>query len=128
MKLNIYECDHFLLFCLYSTLLIYHFHYYSMLFLLLYLCFPLASLHRHTKSGYFPHFHPDFPHSHTGTALKVSKYGVFSGPYFLVFGMNADQKNLRIWTLFTQYGSPHSYSVYCISSFRSPIPHFNFYR
>ena len=47
---------------------------------------------------------------------KVSKYGVFSGPYFPVFGLNAerkspysgrilentDQKKLRIWTFFTQ--------------------------
>ena len=50
------------------------------------------------------------------TAWKVSKYGVFSGPYFPVFGLNteifslcsvriqanANQKKLRIWTLFTQ--------------------------
>ena len=49
------------------------------------------------------------------TAWKVSKYGVFSGPYFPVFGLesvflysfrtqeNTDQKKLRIWTLFTQW-------------------------
>ena len=40
------------------------------------------------------------------TAWKVSKYGVFSGPYFSAFGLNTenmDQKNLRIWTLFTQW-------------------------
>ena len=36
------------------------------------------------------------------TAWKVSKYGVFSGPYFPAFGLNTDQKKLRIWTLFTQ--------------------------
>ena len=49
------------------------------------------------------------------TALKVSKYGAFSGPYFPVFGLNTeiysvnvrirkntDQKKLRIWTLSTQ--------------------------
>ena len=51
-------------------------------------------------------------------ARKMSKYGVFSGPYFAVFGLNikiyskspysvqkrgnTDQKKLRIWTLFTQ--------------------------
>ena len=33
---------------------------------------------------------------------KVFKYRVFSGSYFPVFGMNTDQKKLRIWTLFTQ--------------------------
>ena len=41
---------------------------------------------------------------------EVSKYGVFPGPYFPVFGTNSvhilentDQKKLRIWTLFTQW-------------------------
>ena len=41
----------------------------------------------------------------THTAWKVSKYGVFYGPYFLVFRLNTgntDQKKFRIWTLFTQ--------------------------
>ena len=49
-----------------------------------------------------------------GTAWKVSKYGVFSGRYVPVFGLNTEmygvnriqentnQKKLRIWTLFTQ--------------------------
>ena len=58
------------------------------------------------------------------TAWKVSRCGVFSGPYFPVFGLNteryrveiqsispysvrirenADQNKLRIWTLFTQF-------------------------
>ena len=37
------------------------------------------------------------------TVWKVCKYGVFSGPYFPVFGLKKkDQKKLRIWTLFTQ--------------------------
>ena len=46
------------------------------------------------------------------TVWKVSKYGVFSGPYFPLFWSkspnsiriqeNMDQKKLRIWTLFTQ--------------------------
>ena len=50
------------------------------------------------------------------TAWKVSKYGVISGPYFLVFGLNTEtfgvnlciQSKYRgkygpeIWTLFTQ--------------------------
>ena len=45
------------------------------------------------------------------TAWKVSKYVVFPGPYFAVFGLNTvsvqiqentDQKKLRVWTLFTQ--------------------------
>ena len=46
------------------------------------------------------------------TVQKVSKYGVFSGPSFPVFGLNTEiqskyrklrtRKKLRIWTLFTQ--------------------------
>ena len=47
----------------------------------------------------------------SNTAWKVSKDGVFSGPYFPAFGLNTeiygvntDQKKLRIWTLFTQCG------------------------
>ena len=43
------------------------------------------------------------------TAWKVSRYGVFSGPYFPAFELNTerlrentDQKKLRISTLFTQ--------------------------
>ena len=47
------------------------------------------------------------------TAWKVSKYGFFSGPHFLVFGLNTaicrvnlrTEKRLRIWTLFTYCGS-----------------------
>ena len=38
--------------------------------------------------------------------VKVSKYRVYSGPYFSVFSQiqeNTDQKKLRIWTLFTQW-------------------------
>ena len=35
----------------------------------------------------------------------MSKYGVFSGPYFPVSRLNTEiyQKKLRIWTLFIQY-------------------------
>ena len=33
---------------------------------------------------------------------KVSKHRVISGPYFSAFGLNTDQKQLRIWTLMTQ--------------------------
>ena len=38
------------------------------------------------------------PFSRTSTAWKVSKYGVFSGPYFPVFGLNTEiySVNLRI--------------------------------
>ena len=28
----------------------------------------------------------------------MSKYGVFSGPYFPAFGLNIQSKNRRIWT------------------------------
>ena len=54
-------------------------------------------------------------YSKTVTAHKVSKYGVFTGPYFPVFGLNIEiysvnlriQENrnhikLLIWTLFLQ--------------------------
>ena len=34
------------------------------------------------------------------TALKVSKYGVFSGPYSVRIRKNTDQKKPRIWTHF----------------------------
>ena len=33
----------------------------------------------------------------------MSQYGVFSDPYFPAFGLNTDQKQLCIWTLFTQW-------------------------
>ena len=36
------------------------------------------------------------------TVGKVSKYGVFSGPYFPSFGQNTDQRKRRIWTLLSQ--------------------------
>ena len=39
----------------------------------------------------------------TDTAWKVSKYGVSSGLYCPVLGLNTDQRKLRIWTLFTQW-------------------------
>ena len=42
----------------------YHFHYYSMSFLLLYLSFHLDSLHCLADSPHFPDFHPDFLHTH----------------------------------------------------------------
>ena len=40
----------------------------------------------------------------TNTVWKVSKYGVFSGPFFPVFSTNKGKygpEKLRIWTLFT---------------------------
>ena len=55
------------------------------------------------------------------TARKVSKYGVFNGPYFSVFSPrieeNTDQKKLRIWTLFTQcriFDILHFAFMFCI--------------
>ena len=42
------------------------------------------------------------------TAWKVSKYRVFSGPYFPVFSPTTGkygQKKLRIWKLLTQWQS-----------------------
>ena len=51
-------------------------------------------------------------YSESSPLREVSKYGVSSGPYFLVFRMNmelysvfspnTDQKKLRNWTLFMQ--------------------------
>ena len=40
----------------------------------------------------------------TTTAWKMSKYEVFSGPYFPVFGLNTEiyGVNLHFWALFTQ--------------------------
>ena len=35
-------------------------------------------------------------------AWKVPKYGVIFGPCFPVFGLNTDQKWLRVWTLLTE--------------------------
>ena len=46
------------------------------------------------------------------TVWKVSKYGVFSGPYFPPYSVqmqeNTDQKKLRIWALFTQCQIHHA--------------------
>ena len=53
-----------LLFWLLCDLSIYHFRWYSMLFLPLYLSFYLDSLHRYPDSPHFSYFHPDSPHSH----------------------------------------------------------------
>ena len=43
------------------------------------------------------------------TASKVSKYGVFSGPYSVRMREKTDQKKLRVWTLFTQCLSLRTY-------------------
>ena len=43
--------------------------------------------------------------SNQSTVWKKSKYGVFSGPYFPVLGLNTGKygpEKLHIWTLFTQ--------------------------
>ena len=43
----------------------------------------------------------------TKTAWKMSKYGVFSGPHFLVFGLNTDiySANLRIQSEYRKTGT-----------------------
>ena len=65
------------------------------------------------------------------TAWEVFKYGVFSGPYFPAFGQNTDRygvslriqsecgkmwnwKNLRIWTLFTQWCTKRLINIFQI--------------
>ena len=58
-KLSFYKCVHFLLFLLLSTLWIYQFHCFPILFLLLYLSFHLDSVHHH----------PDFPHISISTQI-----------------------------------------------------------
>ena len=37
--------------------------------------------------------------------LKVSKYGVFSGPYFLVFGLNTEIYGVNLDTFHTMKGN-----------------------
>ena len=68
VKLNFYKCAHFLWFLLLSTLWIYHFHCFSILFLLLYYFYTISTiytsfhldfLHRHPDFPHSPHFHPD---------------------------------------------------------------------
>ena len=65
------------------------------------------------------------------TAWKVSKYGVFSGSYFPVFGLcqslylvqiqkNTDQKKLHNWALFTQW--KFSVNGQCLQSFGWVVP------
>ena len=46
------------------------------------------------------------------TAWKVSKYGVFSGPYSVRIRGNTDQKKIHIWALFTQWELWTAASVY----------------
>ena len=71
------------------------------------------------------------------TAWKVSKYGVFSGPYFHACGQNTerysvspysirmrentDQKKLRVWTIFTQWKSGMRYCVINIHNIKPKI-------
>ena len=51
----------------------------------------------------------------------MSKYGVFSGPHFPVFGLNVEKygpENLRIWTIFTQWSYIESDKIGIISVYR----------
>ena len=61
-------------------------------------------------------------------AWKVLKYGAFSGPYFPAFGLNTDQRKLRIWTLFTQWMSDILSNISWITEFMKhfqPMFHFH---
>ena len=69
-----------LLFWLLSTLWIYHFHCYSLSFLLLYLSFNFDSLHRHPDSPHFSHFNPDSKHSHAESPA-FTFHSLHSYPY-----------------------------------------------
>ena len=82
--------------------------------------FSVANSKRNFKKGSFTVFNVNERISYldstirdmiTVTTWKVSKYGVISGPYFPLFGLNTeifsvqentDQKKLRIWSLFRQ--------------------------
>ena len=54
--------------------------------------------------------------AHILAALNVSKYGVFSGPYFFPYSFqirdNMDHKKLRIWTLYTQWFAAAYYELW----------------
>ena len=72
-----------------------------------------------SSKGSYMYLHCQLNGNAPNTAWKVTKCGVFSGPYFPVFGMNkgiygvisvtvrtqenTKQKKLRIWTFFTQW-------------------------
>ena len=77
------------------------------------------------------------------TAWKVSKYGVFSGPYFPVLDLNTeiyskymkntDQKKLVIWTLFTQWFAQTTMGKIFGKKSRDPVnwtkfPKFHFWK
>ena len=98
VKQSFYKCALFLLFWLLSILSIYHFHCYSVSFLLLYLSFHFDSQHPHLDSPHFSHFHPDSPHSHADSpnphSLPIPRIPALIPPF---------------------------------PSFRSPVPHFGFY-
>ena len=86
VKQSFYKCALFLLFWLLSTLWIYHFHCYSVSFLLLYLSFHFDSQHRHPDSPHFSHFHPDSPHSHADSpnphSLPIPRIPALIPPHF----------------------------------------------
>ena len=64
---------------------------------------------------------------YSSTASKLSKYGLFSGPYFPAFGLNTERysvslriqsecgkmrtEKLRIWTLSTQCSDPEAFVI-----------------
>ena len=83
------------------------------------------NINKSRRRVFFQHFKTqDFKLSTEITAWKVSKYGVFSGPYFPAFGLicrispysvrmreNTNQKKLRIWTLFMQWNVLSCYQI-----------------
>ena len=51
---------------------------------------------------------------YSSTASKLSKYELFSGPYFPAFGLNTEKcgpEKLRIWTLSTQCSDPEAFVI-----------------
>ena len=72
-------------------------------------CLHFARIYRTGKNPNKLLFYSSTPFSlkfeihHNSTAWKVSKYGVISGPDSVRIQENTNQKQLRIWTLFTQW-------------------------
>ena len=117
VKPSFYKYTHFLLLCFLSTLWTYHFHCFSMSFLLLYLSFHLDSLHRHPDPWDFSHFHPDSRPRFYKNSYFISKTNIPLCYYFIT---------LSTKSLFTSSGtlsviSPKSLTLKCLKSIISEV-------
>ena len=85
----------------------FYFHFYSMLFLLLYPGFYLDYLLRHTDYPHFPHYHPHSPHTHAD-----SRYSHFITRIPLILFPNSPfcfYKQLAQFVIFKNLFSENSY-------------------